>query len=245
VAVDPVQGIALGRAMLPYPGGAEGLVGIEGIQFGPAGRSSSPITAISTTAIRAIPPRPCNGRARISWPNTCCRRWAPRTSTCSRCRCHAPAGADCALQFGSVLDASRHCPASGLFLNGQHAEGPAPEEQCNGGACVARPGPHIHRAGPDLRHGPGRRRDLLHQRGEAGTDTLNGADGLGHWGPVHPPELGGAIRNANRYARDGFVRRRRRSGAAADRQVIEGAIAHRHGLQACCPRTIPYKSTAP
>jgi hypothetical protein len=42
-----------GRAMLPYPGGAMGLSGSKGSSSDRTGRSSSPITAISTTAIRA------------------------------------------------------------------------------------------------------------------------------------------------------------------------------------------------
>jgi hypothetical protein len=34
-------------------------------------------------------------------------------------------------------------------------------------------------------------------------------------------------------------------GANADRQVIEGALAHRHGLQSLLPAAHPFKSTAP
>jgi hypothetical protein len=79
---------------------------------------------------------------------------------------------------------------------------------------------------------------------EAGTDTLNGtADGA--WGPIHAPELGGSNANDNRHTAMDFYAAGAVLGAGADRQVIEGAIAHRHGLQSLLPAGHPYTSTAP
>jgi hypothetical protein len=119
VAVDPVQETVLARTLLPYPGGARAWSGSRASSSGRTGRSSSPITAISTTAIRAIRKRPCNGRARISWRNTCCPIWAARISTCSRWPMSRPRGR-LPLQFGSALDAVKLLPAAGLFPNGSH-----------------------------------------------------------------------------------------------------------------------------
>jgi hypothetical protein len=97
--------------MLPYPGGAMGMVGIEGIQFGPNGSVFIAHNGYFHYGDPGNPAAPLtSGRARISWPNTCCPIWAARISTCSRWSMRAPSGADCLMQFGSALDATSCCP---------------------------------------------------------------------------------------------------------------------------------------
>jgi hypothetical protein len=243
VAVDPVQGIALGRAMLPYPGNAEGMVGIEGIQFGAGG---SVFIAHNGHFHYGDPGNPV---APLQWPRTniVAEYTLPPLGGADldlfALVDATPGGADCALQFGSALDAVKTLPAVGLFLNGAL---PAIQLRKNhaGGGDVASLTHSFD--GPVLIYIAVRGATVtFHVNGvEAGTDTL-GPDGLGAWGPVHPPELGGAHTNANRHTPMGFYAGGLVLGANADRQVIEGALAHRHGLQSLLPAAHPFKSTAP
>jgi hypothetical protein len=243
VAIDPVQETVLARTMLPYPGSAEGLVGLEGIQFG---QSGSVFIAHNGYFHYGDPGNP---EAPLQWP---------RTNIVTEYRLPdlggadfdlfaladvTPSGADCLVQFGSALDAVKRHPAAGLFPNGSH-----PSWQLrvnNAGAGDEARVSHTH-SGPVLiyveRRGPN---VTFYINGtEAGTDTLNGtADGA--WGPIHAPELGGSNANDNRHTAMDFYAAGAVLGAGADRQVIEGAIAHRHGLQSLLPAGHPYTSTAP
>jgi hypothetical protein len=243
VAIDPVQETVLARTMLPYPGSAEGLVGLEGIQFG---QSGSVFIAHNGYFHYGDPGNP---EAPLQWP---------RTNIVTEYRLPdlggadfdlfaladvTPSGADCLVQFGSALDAVKRHPAAGLFPNGSH-----PSWQLrvnNAGAGDEARVNHTH-SGPVLiyveRRGPN---VTFYINGtEAGTDTLNGtADGA--WGPIHAPELGGSNANDNRHTAMDFYAAGAVLGAGADRQVIEGAIAHRHGLQSLLPAGHPYTSTAP
>jgi hypothetical protein len=104
VAVDPVQETALAARCCPIPAAPRGWSGSKGSSSGRTGRSSSPITAISTTAIRAIPKRPCNGRARISSRIHAARSGRRGFRPVRAGRCQRPRGR-LPLQFGSALDA--------------------------------------------------------------------------------------------------------------------------------------------
>jgi hypothetical protein len=107
VAVDPVQETVLGRAMLPYPGGAMGLVGIEGIQFGQTG---SVFIAHNGYFHYGDPGNPV---APDQWPRTnivaeySCPTWGARISTCSRWSMSTPRGADCLCSSAPRSTASR------------------------------------------------------------------------------------------------------------------------------------------
>jgi hypothetical protein len=154
-----------------------------------------------------------------------------------------PSGADCLLQFGSALDAVKALPAAGLFPNGSH-----PSWQLrvnNSGAGDEARVSHTY-AGPTLIYAERRGGNVtFYVNGvEAGTDTL-GADADGAWGPVHAPELGGSNANDNRHTAMAFYAAGAVLGAGANRQVIEGALAHRHGLQGLLPDGHPYQSIAP
>jgi hypothetical protein len=244
VAVDPLQATVLGRAMLPYPGGSMGLVGIEGIQFSQTG---SVFIAHNGYFHYGDPGNPV---APDQWPRTnIVAEYQLPTLGAEDIDLFAlvdatPSGADCVFQFGSPLDSVKTRPSLGLFLNGSLPAIQLRKNNSSGGDAASL----THSFdGPVLIYITLRGATAtFHVNGiEAGTDTL-GANGLGPWGPAHPPELGGSHSNATRYAPMEWYAGGVVLGAAADRQVIEGAIAHRHGLQRpAAHRTIPYTSTAP
>lgn len=243
VAVDPVGQLVLSRAMLPYPGGSMGLVGIEGIQF----------TSDGTVLIAH------NGYFHYGDPlaPVAPDQW-PRTNVVTEYRLPTlgskdldvfalidatPSGTDCVVQFGSVLDSIKTRPSMGLFLDGTAGQIQLRKNNASGGdAAVVAHG----FGGPVLIYVTLRDATAtFYVNGvEAGSDTLT-ANGLGLWGPAHPPELGAAQTNANRHTAMTFHAAGVVLGANADRQVIEGALAHRHGMQSLLPAGHPHKSVAP
>jgi hypothetical protein len=243
VAIDPAQQTVLARTLLPYPGGAGELVGLEGIQFG---QNGSVFIAHNGYFHYGDPGNP---EAPLQWPRTniVTEYMLPDLGGADfdmfALADVTPSGADCLLQFGSALDAVKALPAAGLFPNGSH-----PSWQLrvnNSGAGDEARVSHTY-AGPTLIYAERRGGNVtFYVNGvEAGTDTL-GADADGAWGPVHAPELGGSNANDNRHTAMAFYAAGAVLGAGANRQVIEGALAHRHGLQGLLPDGHPYQSIAP
>jgi hypothetical protein len=243
VAIDPVHETVLARTMLPYPGGTEGMVGIEGIQFGQNGS-----VLISHNGYFHYGD-PGNPSAPLQWPRTniVAEYMLPDLGGADfdlfALADVTPTGADCLLQFGSPLDATKLLPAAGLFANGSHPSwqlrvnntGAGDEARVThafSGPCLI----YVERRGAAV---------TFFINGEvAGTDTLNtSADGA--WGPIHALELGGSHTNAQRYTPMAFYAAGAVLGAGANRQVIEGALAHRHGQTALLPAGHPFKSTTP
>jgi hypothetical protein len=196
--------------MLPYPGGADGMVGIEGIQFGPGG---SVFIAHNGYFHYGDPGSPA---APLQWPRTnIVAEYMLPTLGSEDLDLFAlldasPSGADCALQFGSVLDAVKTLPAVGLFLNDSTPRVQLRKNNNGGGSVVDLA--HTF-TGPALIYVTVRGAEVTFYIDgvTAGSGTL-GADGLGHWGPVHPPELGGRTYQRQPLCRDGFPCRRRGAG---------------------------------
>jgi hypothetical protein len=243
VAIDPAQQTVLARTLLPYPGGAGELVGLEGIQFG---QNGSVFIAHNGYFHYGDPGNP---EAPLQWPRTniVTEYMLPDLGGADfdmfALADVTPSNADCLLQFGSALDAVKALPAAGLFPNGAHPSwqlrvnnsGPGDEARVS----------HTY-AGPCLIYAERRGGNVtFYINGvEAGTDTLND-NGDDAWGPVHAPELGGANTNDNRHTAMAFYAAGAALGAGANRQVIEGALAHRHGQEALLPVGHPFKSAAP
>jgi hypothetical protein len=210
VAIDPVQETVLARTMLPYPGSAEGLVGLEGIQFG---QSGSVFIAHNGYFHYGDPGNP---EAPLQWP---------RTNIVTEYRLPdlggadfdlfaladvTPSGADCLVQFGSALDAVKRHPAAGLFPNGSH---PSWQLRVNnaGAGDEARVKPHPFRPGPDLRGTAGTKRHLLHQR-DRGRHRHAERNRRRRMGADPRPRAGRLQRERQPAHGDGFLRRRCRSG---------------------------------
>jgi hypothetical protein len=243
VAIDPVQETPLARTMLPYPGNAEGMVGIEGIQFGQDGS-----VFISHNGYFHYGD-PGDPEAPLQWPRTniVSEYMLPDLGGADfdlfALADVTPSGADCLLQFGSVLDSVKTLPAAGLFPNGSLSAWQMRVN--NSGAGDEAQVSHTY-AGPSLIYVERRGGNVtFYVNGvEAGTDTL-GTDADGAWGPVHAPELGGANTNDNRHTAMDFYAAGAVLGAGANRQVIEGALAHRHNLASLLPIGHPFKETSP
>lgn len=243
VAVDPAHGTVLSRTLLPYPGGPNGMVGIEGIQIGPSG---TVFIAHNGYFHYGDPNDP---KAPDQWPRTnIVAEYDLPTLGSEDVDLFAlvdasPSGADCLFQFGSPLDTVKTRPSLGLYLNGSL---PAIQlrKNTNSGGDAANLTHSFD--GPVLIYITLRGAAVtFYVNGvEAGTDTLS-ANGQGLWGPVHPPELGAAHSNSNRHIATAFYAAGAVLGTAADRHVIEGALAHRHGLQALLPAGHPYAALAP
>jgi hypothetical protein len=243
VAIDPVQETAAGAHDAALSGGAEGMVGIEGIQFGQGG---SVFIAHNGYFHYGDPGDP---EAPLQWPRTniVSEYMLPDLGGADfdmfALADVTPSGADCLLQFGSVLDSVKTLPAAGLFPNGSL---PAWQMRVNNsGAGDEAQVSHTY-AGPTLIYVERRGGNVtFYVNGvEAGTDTL-GTDADGAWGPVHAPELGGANTNDNRHTAMDFYAAGAVLGAGANRQVIEGALAHRHNLASLLPIGHPFKETSP
>jgi uncharacterized repeat protein (TIGR02059 family) len=241
-AVDPVQETVLGRAMLPYPGGAMGMVGIEGIQFG---QNGSVFIAHNGYFHYGDPGDPA---APDQWPrsNIVAEYMLPDLGGADFDMFAlvdvAPSGADCLMQFGSALDATKLLPAAGIFPE-DGAGWQLRVNNASGGASVVEPDGfsgvtllYVERRGADV---------TFYVNGVAGGSATLATDGAGAWGPVHPPMLGGAHTNTNRYTAMDFHAAGVVLGSAANRQLIEGALAHRHGQAALLPVGHPFKDVAP
>jgi hypothetical protein len=200
-AVDPVQETVLGRAMLPYPGGADGMVGIEGIQFGPGG---SVFIAHNGYFHYGDPGNPV---APLQWPreNIVTEYMLPDLGGADFdmfvLADVSPSGADCLFQFGSALDSTKRLPAAGIFPE----DGAGWQLRVNtnsGGASVVEPDSFT---GPALIYAERRGADVtFYVNGVAGGTGSLAANGAGAWGPAHPPMLGAAHTNANRYTAMNF-----------------------------------------
>ncbi len=243
VAIDPAQQIVLSRSMLPYPSGPNGMVGIEGIQIGPGGN-----VFVSHNGYFHYGD-PQNPEAPDQWPReNIVAEYALPTLASQDLDLFAlvdasPNGADCAFQFGSPLDSVKTRPSLGLFLNGSLPAIQLRKNHSSGGDVAN----FIHNFdGPVLIYVTlrGSTATFYINGVEAGSDTL-GPDGQGFWGPAHPPELGASNSNATRHTPMDWYAGGVVLGAEADRQVIEGAIAHRHGQENLLPAAHPYKSIAP
>jgi hypothetical protein len=157
-------GDVLARTMLPYPGNAEGMVGIEGIQFGQNGS-----VFISHNGYFHYGD-PGNPEAPLQWPRTniVSEYMLPDLGGADfdlfALADVTPSGADCLLQFGSVLDSVKTLPAAGLFPNGSH---PAWQLRVNnsGAGDEARVSHTYAGPSPDLRGAAGRQCHVLCQWG--------------------------------------------------------------------------------
>jgi uncharacterized repeat protein (TIGR02059 family) len=146
------------------------------------------------------------------------------------------------MQFGSALDATKLLPAAGIFPE-DGAGWQLRVNNASGGASVVEPDGfsgvtllYVERRGADV---------TFYVNGVAGGSATLATDGAGAWGPVHPPMLGGAHTNTNRYTAMDFHAAGVVLGSAANRQLIEGALAHRHGQAALLPVGHPFKDVAP
>jgi hypothetical protein len=221
VAVDPVQQTVLSRAMLPYPGGANGLVGIEGIQFGPGGSVFISHNGYFHYGAPGDPVAP------DQWPRTniVAEYMLPDLGGADfdmfALVDATPTGADCLMQFGSALDATKLLPAAGLFPE-SGAGWQLRVNNAGGGASVVEPDGfsgvtliYVERRGADV---------TFYVNGvEGGSGTL-ATDGAGAWGPVASADAGRRAHEYQPLHGDGrFTPRASFSGSAANRQLIEGA----------------------
>ncbi|MEM1159301.1 MAG: hypothetical protein AAGJ28_00060 [Pseudomonadota bacterium] len=245
-ALDPVGLDRLGQADLPYPGNAAGLVGIEGIWIGPNGRClvshngyfhyGDPADPVATNQFPRI-----NVIVEYSLPTLASRDvdlfWLGSAT---------PSGNDCAFQIGSPTDGTKIVPGLGFFINGgQGSIDIRKNTQTGSGGDVARVPASVSALslvyaeirGPDV---------TLYQNGVSiGTDTLgSNADGLFGLSDSRA-QIGGSVVNDNRYAQMDWRAGGVIIGGARDRQLVEGALAWRHGQQALLPAGHPYAAAAP
>jgi surface protein len=229
-AVDPVQGIALGRAMLPYPGNAEGLVGLEGIHMAADG---AVFIAHNGYFHYGDPDNPA---APLTWPrkNIVTEYTLPvlasRDVDLFALVDLAPTYVDTVFQFGSALDAVKRLPALGLFV--EQDPGAVILRKAHAGAGSAISGPTAF-DGPMMIYVTVRDADVtIYINGEAVATGPLGSDGLGLWGPAREVEFGASDWNGNRHVAGSVYAAGAILGGAPNRADIELTVATRHGLQA-------------